>query len=262
MCQTFKNSDVMPVLKGRAPIYDNEIAVSSILLDEFNLKIGDEVTVAWEDKKEKYLISGVAQLMNDAGRCFEMSYDGAEKLGFNSWLYGGYSLENDENNKEIAESINKKFGDIVEAREVDGILDDQFQIAVDSMQLIIYVFSIIFSLVVVHMVCSKAFIGERRDIGIYKALGFTSVKLRLQFAVRFLIVAVLGSLLGGILSCAFSGKMLGVLLRGVGITSFATEFGIIIVIIPIVLICISFFVFSFLTSGKINRVEIKELVTE
>lgn len=210
----------------------------------------------------KYIISGTVQLMNDAGRCFEMSYAGAEKLGFDFYLWANYSLENDKDKKAIAKAINKKFGDIVEARETDGILDDMFQIAVDSMQLIIYVFSIIFSLVVVHMVCLKAFIGERRDIGIYKALGFTSVKLRLQFAVRFFIVAVLGSFIGGMLSYAFSGKLLGVLLRGIGITSFVTEFDILTFIIPIAIVCVSFFGFSFFTSGKVRRVEIKELVTE
>ena len=76
MCCISKDASIFPVLKGRSPIYDNEIAVSPILLDEFNLKIGDEVMVGQSDKKESYIISGTYQTMNDVGRAFLMSYCG------------------------------------------------------------------------------------------------------------------------------------------------------------------------------------------
>ena len=112
------------------------------------------------------------------------------------------------------------------------------------------------------MVCSKAFIGERKDIGIYKSLGFTCVKLRLQFALRFLLVALLGSILGSGLCYFLSGKMLSMLLSGVGITNFMASFDIKTVSIPVFVICSSFFVFSYLASGRIKKVEIRELVTE
>lgn len=91
------------------------------------------------------------------------------------------------------------------------------------MQIIIYVFSILFSLIVVHMVCSKAFIQERTDIGIFKATGFKTSGLRRQFAFRFLIISIIGSAIGGILSCLFSGKMLEVLLKSTDVTSVNTN---------------------------------------
>lgn len=262
MGQVFKNPEVLPAIKGRMPVYDNEIAVAQSLADEFNLTIGDEVSIGLEDKKERYLISGTVQLMTDTGRSFVISYDGAKKLGQEGWLFSCYSLEDNKDKDKIADALNKRFGDIMEARTMDGMLDDTFEIAIDSMRLIIYVFSIIFSLVVVQMVCSKAFIGERRDIGIYKSLGFTCVKLRLQFAIRFFIVAILGSLLGSGLCFIFSGKMLSVLLYDVGITNFVTKFDMQTLLFPIFIICISFFIFSYLASGRVKRVEIRELVTE
>lgn len=196
-CTTYKDPSVTPVLKGRSPIYDNEIAVSPILLDEFDLKIGDEVTIGWRDEKEKYIISGTVQLMNDTGRSFIMSYAASEKIGYDANLWGCYSLENGDDesiNAKIADTLNEKFGDIIEAEVVGDLLDDTYDIAINAMQMIIYIFSVLFAFVVTHMVCSKAFIQERIDIGIYKAIGFTSKHLRIQFAVRFLIVSVLGRL--------------------------------------------------------------------
>lgn len=265
MCGVYKDSSVIPVLKGRSPIYDNEIAVSPILLNEFNIKIGDEVTIGWRNKKEKYIISGTVPLMNDVGRAFIMSYAAAEKIGYGAILWGCYSLENGDDeslNAKIVDTLNEKFGDIIEAKVSDKLLDDTYDIAINAMQMIIYVFSVLFAFVVTHMVCSKAFIQERTDIGIYKAVGFTSEHLRLQFAVRFLIVSVLGSAVGALLSVLFSGNVLSGLLRSIGITRFAVDFTAFSFAAPIILICICLFVFAYFVSRKIKIVAVRELVVE
>lgn len=264
-CTIYKDPSVTPVLKGRSPIYGNEIAVSPILLDEFNLKIGDEVTIGWRDEKEKYIISGTVQLMNDTGRSFIMSYAASEKIGYDANLWGCYSLENGDDeslNKKIADTINEKFGDIIEAEVSGELLDDTYDIAINAMQMIIYVFSVLFAFVVTHMVCSKAFIQERMDIGIYKAIGFISKNLRIQFALRFLIVAVLGSAVGAVLSVLFSGKLLSIFLYNIGITNFESHFTPFTLIAPIMLICVCLFIFAYFVSRKIKTVAVRELVVE
>ena len=134
--------------------------------------------------------------------------------------------------------------------------------ALDAIKVVIYSFSIIFALVVVYMVCSKIFIKERIDIGIYKAMGFTAASLRLQFAFRFLIVAGSGSVLGVILSFLLSNRLLNSLLRLMGITNFESDFTIASILLPVLLLCLCFFLFAYLISGRIKRVAIRDLVTE
>ncbi len=266
LCCVYKDPSVRPVLKGRAPIYDNEIAVSPILLDEFKLKIGDEVTIGWNGKKETYLISGTGPFMNDLGRCFLISRAAAEKLGYDYRFQCYYSLENGDDeilNQRIADSLNEKFGDMLQAEAVTtGLMDDSEGAAITAMQMIIYVFSVLFSLIVVHMVCSKAFVQERTDIGIYKATGFQTSGLQAQFALRFLILSMIGSVAGGILSYFFSEKILGILLRSIGITNFTASIRFSSFAIPIIVICSSFLIFSYLVSGRIKKVKVRELVTE
>lgn len=264
-CTVYKDPSFLPALKGRAPIYDNEIGLSPVLLDEFGFKIGDEVTVGWQGKKEKYMITGVIQTMSDVGRSFPMSYAAAERIGYDRSLWGRYSLESENDeilNQKIADTLNEKFGDMIKAEANGAVVDSSSESAIKAMRIIIYVSSVLFSLIVVHMVCSKAFTQERTDIGIYKAVGFKASKLRIQFAFRFLIVSLIGSAAGGILSYFFSEKMLGILLKSIGITSvktdvFATSFE-----IPILIVCLSFLIFSYIVSGKIRKVEIRELVIE
>lgn len=258
----YKNPEQIVPLKGRAPLYDNEIVITENLQDEFGLDIGDEVTIGYQGKKAVYLISGIAQLMNDAGRSFGISYDGVEKLDFARWMYGGYSIEEEEKKEEIADALNAKFGDILVAQAVEEQMDETYEMAINAMQLIIYVFSVLFALIVVHMVCSKAFVQERPDIGIYKGVGFTTQKLRIQFAVRFLVVAVIGAGIGSVFSWFFSAKILSMLLKSIGITNFITDFSVFNFVMPFVLVCVSFFVFAYLASRKVKKVEIRELVAE
>lgn len=265
ICAVYKDPTMLPALKGRSPLYDNEISVSPLLLEEFELKIGDEVTVGWHGKKEKFLITGTVQFMNNAGMCFLMSYDAAQKIGYDQWLWGGYSLENGDDealNKKISDALNEKFGDILTASAETELIDKSSMSAIKVMQVIIYFFSVMFSLIVTHMVCSKAFIQERIDIGIYKAVGFKTSKLRSQFAFRFFIVSVLGSAAGGVLSYFLAGKLLGILLKSIGITSFTADIVFTSFAIPIIIVCLSFLIFSYLASGKIRKVKIRELVIE
>ncbi len=262
-CAIHKDVDNLVILKGRAPTYDNEIVITEIVADELGIGMGDKVTLSYRDKKGEYIISGINQFLNDTGRNFSMSLKAAEKLGIDSVSWGGYVVNNGKA-EEIVSVLNDKFAGRLEARyyDMDSPADDMYNIAVNALKAVIYSFSIIFALVTVHMVCSKAFIRERADIGIYKAMGFTSGNLRLQFALRFLIVSVLGSIIGAVLSVLFSGRLLSVLLRNIGITHLAVDFTPFTFIMPIFLICVCFFMFAFFVSRKIKKVAIRELVVE
>lgn len=260
----YKNPEAIAVSKGRAPIYDNEIVITEIVADELDIKIGDMVTVSHNDQKAEYMISGIYQYINDTGRNFAMSLAGAQKLGIDNFYYGGYSLVLPEKSKEIADVLNAAFPDILEAEAVndDGMLEDTISIAIHAMKFVIYTLSVIFALVVVMMFCTKTFLQEKTDIGIYKALGFTSMNLRLQYALRFLMIALIGSGLGTLLCILFSGRMLSSVLRLMGITNFIVSYTIFTFLVPIALICGCFFLFALLVSGKIKSIEVRELVTE
>ena len=131
-----------------------------------------------------------------------------------------------------------------------------------SIKAVIYVISAIFALVVVSMICSKTFVREKIDIGIYKAMGFTSRNLRLQFAVRFLIVAFFGIIFGTVLSLSFSEKILSYLLRSMGIVNFVIDYRFITVAFPIAAVALCYFLFAYIAAGKTKKVEVRNLITE
>ena len=264
MCRICGNPESMVVIKGRAPLYENEIVITPILAEELDLSIGDEVEVGNKDKKSTYLISGYFQSMNDTGRVFAMSLDGGKKLGVNSIWSGGYRLEQPEKAEKITKKLNQKYGELLKAEVYDGSENgmDMIEMAINAMKLVIYSFSIIFAFVVVSMVCSKMFAQERKDIGIYKAMGFTARTLRFQFAVRFFFVAVIGAFIGAVCNMCFAEQLLNYLLRGMGITNVIVEYTPITFFGPVFLMGMCFFVFAYFVSRKVKKVEVRELIME
>ncbi|WP_024861126.1 ABC transporter permease [Ruminococcus flavefaciens] len=252
------------VTKGRAPKYDNEIVITEIAADEFDLKIGDKVDIAKYDKHSEFIVSGLYPSMSDTGMSISMNADGAKKLDVKPRMVGGaVELAEGADPAKIKAALEKEYGDDIKVTIADE--NDEMEIyetAIQAMRFIIYSFSLFFALVAVTMVSTKAFTQEKTDIGIFKAQGFTTGKLRLQFAVRFLIVSVLGALLGTAMGMLLINKLLSVMLKGIGITSFYASFTPMSVIVPAAAICLCFFLFALFASRKIKKVGIRQLITE
>lgn len=268
ICQIRAYPEDHYVSEGRACKYDNEILITELVADELDLKIGDTVTVTKNENSAKYIITGFYPSFADTGKAFCMSFEGAEKMGVDYLGTGGFNLDDPSKASEVADAINDTFGTkMFEARDVTGDFEDDedyqmYNTAVIAMKTVIYSFSVVFALIVISMVCSKAFTQEKTDIGIYKSQGFTSKNLRLQFAVRFLIVAIIGSAIGTTVGLLFTESILSVLLKTMGISSFYCEFSALSVMIPIGVVCLCFFVFAYFVSRKIKKVGIRQLVTE
>lgn len=265
MCAIYKNPEAMNVYKGRKALYDNEIMITEFIAEELDIGIGDRVTVSKGDKKADFLITGFFQWTNDVGRCFCMNLDGVKRMGFEEATidWAGYSISDTSHLEDIKAEINEKYGDILECTVSDGTEEmSVYQTATDLVKVVIDIFSVVFALVVTIMVCKKCFLQEKTDIGIYKAVGFKISSLRLQFAIRFLIIAAVSSVIGLGLSILLSEKMVTMLLRNMGISAFALEFHAGTFLIPIVMICFCFFAFSYIVSRKIKEVDIKVLITE
>ncbi len=252
------------VFKGREPRYDNELIITEMLADALDLKIGDKVMLSYKNSEAEFIVTGLFQSTNDSGMTYMINFDGAKRLGIETnYAVGLFSVADRSRIPEIEQEINEKYGEFlsVEVME-DDFLETQYKDIVDLLRVVIYSFSILFAFVVVRMVCAKTFIQERRDIGIFKAVGFSSERLRLSFAIRFFIAAFFGSCLGTALSLWLSARSIGAVLSIIGISRVFVEFTPAAVLIPAAAISVSFFLFALLTSRRIKSVEARELVTE
>lgn len=266
-CSSYNRPDAMyKAIDGRMPIYNNEVAVTDISAELFGKSIGDTITISGENTEE-FIITCTFQGFNDLGKTILITSEGLYRVDnaipiFSAELSDLSLLSETEN------ALNDKFGDAIKKMEINAKenSNEGMMELVDTilaiLSIAVYTISVIFSAVVISMICSKSFIKERTDIGVFKALGFTASTLRMQFAFRFMIIAVIGSVLGGIASFFLTSPLLVTLLRMMGLTQLDADIDFITFIIPATVISLSFFAFAYLTARKINTVEVRELISE
>lgn len=252
------------ILEGRTCQYDNEILITKSVAKDLKLDIGETVTITNGENKGEYMISGIFQSGNDMGTNIAMNNVGFEKLTDNFHSYQEYILEDKQVVSTLVEQLNNQFGDditVAKAADAFGALDPVVT-AVNGVSMLVYLLSVIFVIIVIFLICTKIFGKEHKDYGIYKAVGYTSRRLRLQFALRFVIVSVISSLVGIIMSLALADFCMGFLLSNLGISQFKAEFTLGSLLFPMLFMAVVFFLFSYLLSGKIRRVTPRVLISE
>lgn len=253
-------------IEGRLPVYDNEIVVTDISAEMLGKDIGDTVLLGGEESKE-FLISGIFQCFNDTGKAVLVTTEGMSRVSASRPLLivelSDVALLSD-----TEAALQEKHGALIknlvceeDANASEGMAN-ALQSICDVLLFVVYAISVIFTAVVISMICSKAFIKERIDIGILKAMGFTSGTLRLQFAFRFLIIAIIGAILGVISSCFLTKPLLESILRPIGLTKINSGITLFDTLLPTIVISASFFLFAYITARKTKAVEVRELISE
>lgn len=254
-------------LEGRAPRYDNEIMITKAVSELIEKEIGDTLTVKYMDRETKFVITGYFQSIWDFGMVTAVTLDGMRNIGYTEIESAYVKLSDLSKQGDIIDMLNENYYDKFEASEyqVSEVMQSYEKIVntlMDSITIAMYVVLLTFAVVIVGMVCKRAFIRERTDIGIFKAVGFTVEGLRTQFAVRFTIVAVLGAALGCGLSILWSRKMITYILRVVGLTDFTTDYSLTTYILPAFAVSLCFYLTAYISSRKVRSVQVRELITE
>lgn len=256
---------IKSILKGRTPRYDNEIIITKIVAKELGVHMGDTVIIGNEKLEKEYIICGYFQCTSDLGKTIAMSSEGAKRIKPDyNMTYVDYVLTDSSKSAEVVNIIKGKYGDKIDSKDMNAQNDfgDTIINSMTVLNVVIYAISILFAFVVIVIVCSKVFLKERTDYGIYKALGFNSLTLRLQFALRFAIVAFIGSLIGVILNLCLNNAMMNALLSNIGISHFPTTYTLSSIISPIAVLTLCFFVFAYFVSRRIKRVDTRSLISD
>lgn len=264
------------IRKGRTCTYDNEVLITQYVADGFHLDIGDTVTVKCGGVAREMVISGIYDSANDVGKNFAISKAAQEKFVRDDAVdkeWSGknicYDLENADECDEIIKDIDERYGSdkgvtysIRSSKEDFEGVADTVNLAIQGLTLLTYILGAIFVIVTVIIVCGKVVMREQKDIGIYKALGFTSFRLRCQLAVRFVVTAIVGSLLGIVLALIVSKPFFKAGFESFGVYSFDSNIGVTSLVTPIVFMTILFFIVSFVRAGNIRRIQPRVLIAD
>ncbi|MDF2514536.1 MAG: ABC-type transport system, involved in lipoprotein release, permease component [Herbinix sp.] len=267
ICFVFDDAkEINSVYEGRTCLYDNEILITKFIAEDMGINLGDEVVISSGNKEAKFMVSGLYQNSSDMGSNFAINTEGYERLmgvsmkGMSDLYHVADPAKVEGIVKEVQSNYDKN---VLLISKVSGMNNANFIVtAVKGLSVLIYIIAVIFAITTIGLICGKLFISEKRDFGIYKALGFSTNRLRLQFAIRFSIVAFVGCCLGVIVSLFLSNPCLGILFSYLGVSSFSVENDATTMVLPTVFMVLVYFTFSYFMSRRIKRVETRILISE
>ncbi|MNI48131.1 FtsX-like permease family protein [compost metagenome] len=147
-------------------------------------------------------------------------------------------------------------------REIGEAQLSNFSSAMNTVVLIVLLVTAVVVSLILYLVIKTMIVKRKRELGIYKAMGYTTYQLMTQIALSFTPVVIVGTTIGGFLGCIGTNPLLSILVRSIGISN--SQFK---VHLPSVMIlCIGIVVFSYLISmlvaRRIKRITAYGMITE
>lgn len=252
------------LIEGRTCMAEDEIVLTEFVASDLGVSIGDTVTVQADMGSGVYTVSGIYTCANDMGDNVGLSREGYLKIGQDSpelWCHH-YFLTDPSQKTTVTEALKEAYGGDVHVHEntwpgLFGIIS-----AMRALMVFQYGMVMVFILIVTVMTGSRILCAEKRDIGIMKALGFTSGQLQTAFALRFGLAAVPGAVIGTGLAAMLTDPLVSKVMKMAGISNFASGAALGNTLFPASSVILLFTCFAYAASWKIKNVDLAVLITE
>ncbi|MBR5416498.1 MAG: ABC transporter permease, partial [Clostridiales bacterium] len=255
------------VLEGRVPQNENEIVLTIVNSKKLDAKVGDVVNVINPQTGEAipYTVCGIDQKINNMGNKALLSDAGIKRLDPEHkyvdcmiFLKDGVSVKDFQ--REWSKLYPKEAFILV-----DDLIGSTIDTLVSAMSAICFIFVALTCFVVILteiLLTRSQIIRERSELGVSKAIGYTSGELIRRMIMSTLPVVVIGVLAGFVLQITLNDKMMGIGLSSFGIEKSNLSTNPLWFLLTLVIIVTCAVVTSWLNSRSISKLEPVRILKE
>lgn len=255
------------LLSGRFPILENEIVLDTLALAELGKEVGDWVTLSSGDFEKDFIVTGIVQNMDAIFGM--MTYRSFRHIqpDFAFSVFFIYVSETTDVDEFIAsfEAANADIPALLVNSQTQ--FEAQFgamSIIFGAVNVVILIVAAFVVILVLYLLIKTIVIRKRRELGIQKALGFTTLQLMNQIALSLSPSIIIGTTLGAtsaylLFDMVFVGmnRMMGM---GIMQASMITPIG--LVVVAVLSIIALAYIVSMLVAGRIRKISAYALVSE
>lgn len=200
-CEDFSKVRNDVCYMGRNPEYSDEIALGSAFEETF--RIGDTVSVIVNNTTKNLKVTGFVQSVNLQGELCELSLKSYNSLFYEKQTPSFYVyLKNPENAEKLTKEYKIQYpelvADTVNAQSLQKEAQDMYMVIAIVLIAVIFAVTILIVLFILYIVIKSLLQKRRQELGIYKAMGYTSSQLILQTAGSFIPASIAAILLSSI----------------------------------------------------------------
>ena len=200
-CEDFSKVRNDVCYMGENPKAADEIALGSAFEESF--MIGDTVSVTVDGITKSFKVTGFVQSVNLQGELCELSVDGCNSLFAEQQTPSLYVyLENPENAEEITKEYKalETVTDAVNSYKLQKEAQKLYAGITVVLVIAIFAVTVLIVLFILYIVIKSLLVKRKQELGIYKAMGYTSSQLMAQVAGSFMPVSMIAIVLSSILA--------------------------------------------------------------
>lgn len=247
------------IVKGRYPEYDNEIMLSTIIAEKLGVTVGEVMYLEMNEDRKDYLVVGVSQGINHLGRIAMLTTEGALRLNEkliadNFHIYVKDSVSVSKMIDSLKESLADEEVTIYNSKkDIEVMIGSIIHIMKILCSVMGAVVAFVIALVLVLLVTTQL-IREKRQLAIYKALGYTTRQLILQITMSYLPVFFIGTLLGCAVAFVGAAPSVVLSLTAFGIQKFNMDLSIYVMLSIIAVIIVWSELIIIVCSAKVRKI--------
>ena len=255
------------IYEGRNPTADNEIAIGSKLVENYNFKINDNLMIQHGDHTSEYLIVGFIQSINYDGAVCELTNSGFSRLR-PDYTYNSFYvyLEDETQTEKFIAEIKAKFGSKIESvenhYETRSSVISMYSTVVQALCIFIMTITCLIIFLILYVIIKSIIIKRKQEFGIYKSIGYSNRQLIMQIAGSFMPCAILAVGMSVAICRLYMMQIIKVIFGLIG--AMKTNFTIPVTItIAVFLVIISFtLMIAMFLSMKIKKISAYSLIKE
>ncbi len=250
---------------GRNPQSKNEIALGSAFAENYN--IGDTVTIENGDSTHTYEITGFVQSVNYQGAVCELTTAGYEAVYGEITVPSLYVYIDD---GVAAEEIISRYEDMhseiivktIDSQKMTETTQEMYMSISAVIIAVIFILTMLIVLFILYIVIKSLLVRRKQELGIYKAMGYTSGQLMLQTAGSFLPVTIAAVLLSAALGMIYMPYINGLIFSAVGAVKNNMELSFTFLMIFAAVLIAMNFIISICLTMPIRKISAYSLIKE
>lgn len=218
--------------KGANPAKDDEIALGRVFDGEY--KIGDTVKVSLNETEKSFKVTGFVQSVNLKGEFCELSLEGYESLSETEQTPVLYVyLKNPADAEKFAKEYkNSDYAeDTVNSKKLADEASKMYMDITVVLVAVIFVVTILIVLFIMYIVIKSLLQIRRQELGVYKAMGYTSSQLILQTAGSFMPVIILSTLISTLTATLYMPAVYNAIFEALGVMKNNIEISLVFLLI-------------------------------
>ncbi|MCR5847485.1 MAG: ABC transporter permease [Lachnospiraceae bacterium] len=253
------------MIEGRWPKYENEVALGTASANTLGAGVGDTITVKNGENEAQYLVSGIMQTFNNMGQMAYMTKEGYERIGN---MPKEYTIAVNLKKGYQYADLEKEFKDVYPDTELTdqyastGGLFSMLKISMASILMIVMIVTAFVVGLAEALLIRTRITKEWRNLGVNKALGFTSNQLIGQIMLSNIPSILIGIVIGLVAVTFLGDKLILLMFMIFGfrkVTFNLSLFSYICVVLVIVGVAM---IVSWMNGKRIRDLEPVKMITE